>query len=113
MGRILGFAWQATQKIAPALGLDIVGIEMLDRPYDYEHALSEAPADHRKVLIVGNSAGFFFDRSRFGEFTLGHRLPSICPAREFADAGGLISYGADFLGMVRRLADYRPNCPRR
>ncbi len=98
--------WQATRKIAPTLGLDVAGVEMHDRPYDYERALSEAPTDHRKALLVGNSAGFFFDRARLGEFTLGHRLPTICAAREFADAGGLISYGADFLGMVRRLADF-------
>jgi putative ABC transport system substrate-binding protein len=70
--------WQATQHVAPALGLDIIGIEMRDRPYDYERALSDAPTDHRKVLIVGNSAGFFSDRSRLGAFTLDHVFhPSV------------------------------------
>lgn len=98
--------WQATRRIAPTLGLDIVGVEMRDRPYDYERALSETPADHRKFVIVGNSAGFFFDRSRLGEFMIARGVPSICPAREFADAGALISYGADFLSAIRRMAEF-------
>jgi putative tryptophan/tyrosine transport system substrate-binding protein len=47
----------------------------------------------------------FRNRKLAGEFNLGHHLPLICAVREFAYAGGLISYGADFLGTVRRLAD--------
>jgi putative ABC transport system substrate-binding protein len=98
--------WQASEKAAPPLGLDLLGIKMAQQPYDYDQALAAVPMDHRRFLIVANSAGFFYDRTRLGNFTLEHRLPSICPAREFAEAGGLISYGADFLGSVRRLADY-------
>jgi putative ABC transport system substrate-binding protein len=34
------------------------------------------------------------------------RLPAIYTLREFADAGGLICYGADESAMVRRAAEY-------
>jgi putative ABC transport system substrate-binding protein len=33
------------------------------------------------------------------------RLPTIYPYREYVDAGGLISYGANFPDMFRRAAD--------
>ena len=35
-----------------------------------------------------------------------HRLPAIYHAREFADAGGLMSYGADLADLYRRSALY-------
>jgi putative ABC transport system substrate-binding protein len=35
-----------------------------------------------------------------------HRLPAVYNARFYAAAGGLISYGADFLDQSRRAAGY-------
>jgi putative ABC transport system substrate-binding protein len=35
-----------------------------------------------------------------------HRLPTIHQAKLFAEAGGLISYGPDFLDLYRRAASY-------
>ena len=35
-----------------------------------------------------------------------HRLPAVYNARFFAAAGGLVSYGADFLDQSRRAAGY-------
>jgi putative ABC transport system substrate-binding protein len=35
-----------------------------------------------------------------------HRLPAVYPQRFFVAAGGLISYGPDFLDQYRRAAGY-------
>ena len=35
-----------------------------------------------------------------------HRLPSMFIARHWAQAGGLIAYGANFVVVFRRAADY-------
>jgi len=35
-----------------------------------------------------------------------HRLPTVYPNRVYADVGGLISYGADFVDQYRRAASY-------
>jgi ABC-type uncharacterized transport system substrate-binding protein len=98
--------WLAIQKIAPSLGLDIAGVELVQPPYDYEHALAGVRADQRQFLIVANSPSLFFDRHRLGAFTLDRRLPSIFAWREWVDAGGLISYGPSFAAVSRRAADY-------
>jgi putative ABC transport system substrate-binding protein len=42
---------------------------------------------------------------RIAGFALKSRLPSV-GTREFVDAGGLISYGADFAENYRRIAYY-------
>ena len=35
-----------------------------------------------------------------------HKLPAVYPARFYATAGGLISYGPDYLDQFRRAAGY-------
>jgi putative tryptophan/tyrosine transport system substrate-binding protein len=98
--------WQATQKVAPTLGLQLSGSELRERPYDYERALAEAPPDHRRILLVANSPAFFNDRQRLADFTLQHRMPSIFAWREWVAAGALMSYGPSFTGVARLVADY-------
>jgi putative ABC transport system substrate-binding protein len=43
---------------------------------------------------------------RIAGFALKNRLPSIYVRREFVDAGGLMSYGADVADSYRRVAYY-------
>jgi putative ABC transport system substrate-binding protein len=97
---------QAALKAAAAIGLRLADIELRERPYDYQRALAGVPADHRSALMVMNSPTFFNDRVRLAAFALQHRIASMFAWREWVDAGGLISYGPSFTGIVRRAADY-------
>src|SRR4029434_5160022 len=45
-------------------------------------------------------------QKRIVGFTLKSRLPSVYTTREFVDAGGLMSYGADEAEGYRRVAYY-------
>jgi putative tryptophan/tyrosine transport system substrate-binding protein len=44
--------------------------------------------------------------NRIADFALKSRLPSVYTNREYVDAGGLISYGADLADSYRRIAYY-------
>ena len=44
------------------------------------------------------------NRKRIVDFALKSRLPSMYVNREFVDAGGLMSYGADLADSYRRVA---------
>jgi putative ABC transport system substrate-binding protein len=46
------------------------------------------------------------NRKRLAGFALKSRLPSVYVTREFVDAGGLMSYGADLADSYRRVAYY-------
>jgi putative tryptophan/tyrosine transport system substrate-binding protein len=46
------------------------------------------------------------NRKRIAGFALKSRLPSMGSSREYADAGGLMSYGADLSDSYRRVAYY-------
>jgi putative tryptophan/tyrosine transport system substrate-binding protein len=44
------------------------------------------------------------NRKQIVGFALKSRLPSVYPQREYVDAGGLMSYGADIADSYRRVA---------
>jgi putative tryptophan/tyrosine transport system substrate-binding protein len=44
-------------------------------------------------------------RGEIADFALKHRLPTMYAFREFVDAGGLMSYGANTVEMFRFVAD--------
>jgi putative ABC transport system substrate-binding protein len=46
------------------------------------------------------------NRKQIVGFALKSRLPSVYPQREYVDAGGLMSYGADQAESYRRVAYY-------
>jgi putative ABC transport system substrate-binding protein len=46
------------------------------------------------------------NRAQIHASAVAARLPTIYNAKEFVEAGGLLSYGPDFLDLSRRAADY-------
>jgi putative tryptophan/tyrosine transport system substrate-binding protein len=46
------------------------------------------------------------NRIRINTLALGLRLPTMHTFREYAEAGGLMSYGPNFPDLFRRAADY-------
>jgi putative ABC transport system substrate-binding protein len=46
------------------------------------------------------------ERKRIVELAVKYRLPAIYPQDDFVEAGGLMSYGADFDDLFRRAAVY-------
>jgi putative ABC transport system substrate-binding protein len=57
-------------------------------------------------MIVFGSPGATIHRSLIIALAAKYRLPAVYNSRFFAAAGGLISYGPDFLDQHRRAADY-------
>jgi len=99
--------WRAAQTAAPALGLRLLGVEFREQPYDYERGLAQLPSEHHRALVVFTSPVFAVpDRARLPEFAFRHRLATMFSLRQYVDIGGLMSYGASFTGMYRRVAEY-------
>jgi putative ABC transport system substrate-binding protein len=64
-------------------------------------AINKARPDGLYVMGGGLIAG---NRKRTVDFALKSRLPSMFADREYVDAGGLMSYGADLTESYRRVA---------
>lgn len=98
--------WQATRASAERFGLQLSGVEFRDYPYDYEKALAQAPAAHRGFLLIMTSPFFARDRVKLAQFTLQNRIGSMFVFREYAELGGLMTFGPSRSGLSRRAADY-------
>jgi hypothetical protein len=59
------------------------------------HSTTMARGGAEAVLNVGGSSLFFQYRRQLADLALRHRLAMIVAASEAADAGALLSYGAD------------------
>jgi putative ABC transport system substrate-binding protein len=86
-------------------GLTLVSIEV-ERPDDIERALARI-ADERVGAIFVVPVGPIPVRGRqVIEFATGYGLPTLFPARDFVDAGGLMSYGYNREDLMKRAATY-------
>jgi ABC-type uncharacterized transport system substrate-binding protein len=73
---------------------------------DFEGAFSTMSQAEVAGLLVVASPLFTIQRAPLAELALKHRLPEMVGTREEAEAGGLMSYGADLNDLVRRAALY-------
>jgi putative tryptophan/tyrosine transport system substrate-binding protein len=92
------------QTTARALGLEVVALE-IRRPEDIAPAF-EAFKDRADALYVCNDPLVTTNRIRINTLALGMTLPTMYNVREFVEAGGLMSYGPNFLDLYRRAAEF-------
>lgn len=90
---------------ARSLGVRLVPETVRDAS-QYEAAFAAFTQDHADALIVNLDPMFFSHRQQIADLAAAHRLPAIAAFREFAEAGGLLAYGANLADMVRRCATY-------
>jgi putative ABC transport system substrate-binding protein len=98
--------WRSVADSAPSLGIALTGIELGERPYDYERGLQQVALEFRGALFMPSSAVFVADAERLAAFALRHRMVSCFDAQpKFVDVGGLMSYGTDYGAAARRAAE--------
>ena len=95
----------AMQALAPSFGLELRPIDVRDAA-EIERGIATFAQGSNSGLIVSGSPAQSAHRDLIASLAAKHRLPAIYNARFFAAAGGLISYGADFLDQSRRAASY-------
>ena len=92
------------QAAAGALGLEVVALEI-------RQAAEIAPAVETikgrvDALYVAAAPLLTTNRVRINTLALAARLPTMHTFREWVEAGGLMSYGANFPDSFRRAADF-------
>jgi putative ABC transport system substrate-binding protein len=92
------------QAAARMLGLDVATLE-IRRAEDIAPAV-EVLKGRADALYICADPLVTTNRIQFNALALGARLPTMHGVREYAEAGGLMSYGANFPDMFRRAADY-------
>jgi len=91
------------QAAARALGFN-VELSIIRRAEDIASAI-EALKGQVDALYAQSTPLINTNRLRINTLALGARLPATSGFREFAEAAGLMSYGANFADLFRRAAD--------
>jgi putative ABC transport system substrate-binding protein len=93
------------ERTAQALGIRVRSLEVRNRD-ELGKALSEVTTSHTDALIVVPAPVMLENLKQITDFARDNRLPSSFHLREFAESGGLLSYGVDRSDLFRRAASY-------
>ena len=97
--------WAQIGKIALKVGVKLARAEA-KTPAELESAFAAIRAQHANALIVMSDALWAGQIQRIVTLSGVYQLPGIYSFREFAEAGGLMSYGISFRDYYRNLARY-------
>jgi putative ABC transport system substrate-binding protein len=95
----------AIQAVAPLLRMDVTPINMRDAG-EIERAVAAFARAANGGVVVAAGAGATFHRNLIITLAARHKLPAVYYERFFVAAGGLISYGPDFVDQYRQAAGY-------
>jgi putative ABC transport system substrate-binding protein len=73
---------------------------------DFDRVFAKLTELRAGGLVIGGSAFFTSHLRHLAALTVQHAVPAIYQWREFAAAGGLMSYGADIIDMHRLVGIY-------
>jgi putative tryptophan/tyrosine transport system substrate-binding protein len=93
------------QAVMPSLGVELRPVDVHD-PDEITRAITAFAGAANGGMIVSGSVGATLHRDLIIELAARYRLPTVYNARYFAIAGGLISYGPDYVDQCRRAAGY-------
>ena len=93
------------EAAARAVGVRLQALEARD-PQEIDSAFAAITRERAGALVVLADAILYNQRKQIAELAAKSRLPSASALREYAEAGGLIVYSADFLDLERRSATF-------
>jgi putative ABC transport system substrate-binding protein len=97
----LPFAQQGVR----ALGKELMVVEAR-APEEFAAALAKLAAWRADALVILENGLYLAHRKTLLDSAAKHRWPTINSTREYAEAGGIIAYGADYADNCRRSAAY-------
>jgi putative tryptophan/tyrosine transport system substrate-binding protein len=93
------------QAMAPSLRVDVTPINTRDAE-EIERGIAAFAQPSNGGLVVMAGAWANIHGKRVIALAARHKLPAVYFERTFAAAGGLVSYGADYIDQFRRAAGY-------
>jgi putative tryptophan/tyrosine transport system substrate-binding protein len=90
---------------APAVGVEVVPVNV-ETAGDIERAIESFAQQSNGGLIFPPDSTIILHRDLVVALAARYRLPAIYPFRSFVAAGGLMSYGIDFVFEYRQAASY-------
>jgi putative ABC transport system substrate-binding protein len=96
---------RAAEAMASSLAIQLVPVRV-ETTADIERAIASFARAPNGGLVLPPDSTTIVRRDQIITLAATHRLPAVYPARFWVAAGGLMSYGIDFVEMYRQAASY-------
>jgi putative ABC transport system substrate-binding protein len=96
---------RAAQSLSPSLGIKVVP-SLVESAADIERTIKEFARAPNGGLLLPPDTNTYVHRDLIIGLAVQYGLPTIAWSRVFVAAGGLMSYGVDFVDMNRQAASY-------
>jgi ABC-type uncharacterized transport system substrate-binding protein len=93
------------QAAGTLLGMKTVAFK-IGSPPDIDAAFASMKGQHIHAVVVGSDALLYANRRRIADLAAKYRLPAVYGARPYVTAGGLLSYGPNYVDQFVRAASY-------
>lgn len=103
--RSSGLMVRHTESAGRSLGIVVQSVDVLGQR-DFAAAFATMKRARADAVVLGANTPFIAQRRLLADLALSSRLPMMAPAKEYAEAGSLASYGTDYVELFRRAATY-------
>jgi putative ABC transport system substrate-binding protein len=98
--------FNAAQRVAQSRHIELSSHKLEKLPIDFDEAFTAIVHDGSRSVLVLSGPSFTAQRSHIADLAIQHRLPTMFTFKLYVEAGGLMSYGIDFVPISRRAASY-------
>ena len=97
--------FNAAERAARAIHLQVLAVKLETPPYNFVQAFQTAAQGGAQMALVLSTQFFVAHRAEIAALAIQHRLPTMFIFKHYVAAGGLMSYGVDYVPSFRRLAE--------
>jgi putative ABC transport system substrate-binding protein len=101
-----GSSEQVLRDAAGALGISLIlMLPQKGTPSEIERVFAAMEQQRPDAVLVSGEGDLYANRQFIAELAEKHRLPVMCPYRDYVEAGALMAYAVDLAELLRRMAD--------
>ena len=101
-----GSSGQVLRDAAAHLGISLAFVFPQDgKPSEIERVFDAMEEQRPDAVLVSGEGDLYAHRQLIAELAEKKRLPTICPYRDYVEAGALMGYAVDLSELLRRMAD--------
>jgi putative tryptophan/tyrosine transport system substrate-binding protein len=96
---------QAMRDVASRLGISLLSmLPNAGTTAEIERVFAEMAEQRPDAVLITGEGDLYANRQLIAELARKYRMPTMCPYRDYVDAGGLMAYTVDLAELLRRMA---------
>jgi putative tryptophan/tyrosine transport system substrate-binding protein len=96
---------QALRDVGNQLGISLVSmLPNKGTTSEIENVFAAMAQQRPDAVLVSGEGDLYANRQLIAELAEKHRLPAMCPYRDYVEAGGLMAYTVDLAELLKRMA---------